>query len=750
MKNIINKVANSIGTKIILPYLLLTLAVAAFGAYIVTNLVTGSLSERFHNQLADAGRIVSERLVEYEEDRLAVLRMVARTEGVAEAVQVADTATLAGIVPQIIANSDQDAVLLLDKDGNAIFGWQRSLENSEWQPVAEANYGGLEDVRLVLDGYVDDVGDKRAFLAETPDGHMLFTVGPVALNGEPVGAVMVGTDLHRTVSDVTESALARVTLYNQEGEVIDTSLLNIDEANELLKDNPEVYNQILALLQETPEQYGVVVTGANEEVPLGEVEILNKPYQMAFGDWRLRNQSFGLFSVALPMNFIQSAATASRNMLTLVFFVATMGAFLIGLILFRRIVAPINKLVETSTAVTQGDLDQRTGIERNDELGTLARSFDTMTASLAARNRELLEQASKLESILQSIADGIIVFDTEDHIITANSAAQIILDEIKGDANVLSGQHDVNSRQNGQGARSQHMLESDPLTASNRLQIGNRVFSALDAPVKMPDGDRIGRVVVLRDITRETEVENLKDGFISSVSHELRTPLTSIKGYNDLLAVSGAQNLTDQQIKFVNVIKGNTDKLILHVEKLIDIAEIQRGTLSINRETRVFDQIVEEAVDAWEKPYADKDLSLELEIVDDNLWIDGDAVRLTWAMDNLLRNAYNYTPDGGHVVVKIYEENGRSCFSVSDDGIGISQNDQASLFNRFFRASQDENMDVPGIGLDLYIVKTIIEAHEGVVWVQSDLGVGSTFGFGLPFVETITQFGPTMVVTSEN
>ncbi len=750
MKNTINTVANSIGTKIILPYLLLTLAVAAFGAYIVTNLVTGSLSERFHNQLADAGRIVSERLVEYEEDRLTTLRMVARTEGVAEAVQTSDTATLAGIVPQIIANSNQDAVLLLDKEGNAVFGWQRTFQNPEWQPVAKENYGDLEDVRLVLDGYVDDVGDKRAFLAETPDGYMLFTVGPVALSGDQVGAVMVGTDLHRTVNDVTESALARVTLYDQDGQVIDTSLLDVEEAAALLQENPQVYDQILAILQESPEQYGVVVTGAGEEVPLGEVEILNKPYRMAFGDWRLRNQSFGLFSVALPMNFILSAATASRNMLTLVFFVATMGAFIIGLIIFRRIVDPINKLVETSTAVTQGDLDQRTGIERNDELGTLARSFDTMTASLAARNRELLEQASKLEGILQSIADGIIVFDTEDHIITANSAAQIILDEIKDDATVLSSQRETTSGQNGHGPRSQHVLESDPLTASNRLKIGNRVFSALDAPVKMPDGDRIGRVVVLRDITRETEVENLKEGFISSISHELRTPLTSIKGYNDLLAVSGAQNLTDQQMKFVNVIKGNTDKLILHVEKLIDIAEIQRGTLSVNPELRVFNQIVEEAVAAWEKPYANKDLSLELKIDDDDLWVDGDAVRLTWAMDNLLRNAHDYTREGGHVVVRIYKENGRSCFSVSDDGIGISQKDQVNLFHRFFRAPQDANLDVPGIGLDLYIVKTIIEAHEGQVWVQSDLGVGSTFGFGLPLVEAMTSFGPTMVLAGKN
>jgi signal transduction histidine kinase len=143
-------------------------------------------------------------------------------------------------------------------------------------------------------------------------------------------------------------------------------------------------------------------------------------------------------------------------------------------------------------------------------------------------------------------------------------------------------------------------------------------------------------------------------------------------------------------------------------------------------------------------------LSLELEIDDDNLWIDGDGVRLTWAIDNLLRNAHDYTPDGGHVVARIYQENGRSCFTVTDNGIGISQKDQVNLFHRFFRAPQDANLDVPGIGLDLYIVKTIVEAHEGQVWVQSDLGVGSTFGFGLPLVEAMTAFGPTMVLAGEN
>ena len=121
----LSRLATSIGTKIILPYLLLTLAVAGVGAYVLTNLVTSSMYERFHNQLLDAGRVVSESMVGYEADRLAVLRLVAGTQGVPEALAADDRTALAALVPQVVANSKTDAVELLDNKGLEVYGWQR-------------------------------------------------------------------------------------------------------------------------------------------------------------------------------------------------------------------------------------------------------------------------------------------------------------------------------------------------------------------------------------------------------------------------------------------------------------------------------------------------------------------------------------------------------------------------------------------------------------------------------------------------
>ncbi len=421
----LNMPFSSIGSKIILPYFLLTLIVAAVGAFIVVNLVTSTLQERFNNQLLDAGRVVSESMVGFEAERLAVLRQIAFTEGVAENVANPDAEALAALVPQILVNGQADAVALLDNEGNVVYGWQRRAGNPDGITFANINLAQLEDVGLVLTGFVDEVGDKRAFLMETEDGPMLFTVGPLIWNGRQAGAIMVGSDVRNMVVDLTENAIARVTLYDTNGRVIGTTLGDGGPgAAKLLQETPARYSAIINLLQTSAVPYQVVAETADTNVPLRQAEILSQDYQLAFGDWRLRNQSLGLFSVALPRNFIVTTAATSRNVLNLVFILATVAVFTVGFLVARRIVRPIDQLVQTTTAVADGDLTRRTGIQRQDEIGLLAASFDRMTERLADRNQDLVAQKSELSAILQSIADGVVVLDNNHQIVNLNPTAR--------------------------------------------------------------------------------------------------------------------------------------------------------------------------------------------------------------------------------------------------------------------------------------------------------------------------------------
>lgn len=731
----LNKLGTSIGTKIILPYLLLTLAVAGAGAFIVTNFVTGSLRERFNNQLLDAGRVVSESMVGYEQERLEILRVVANTEGVPEGLATGDRDRLATLVPQIIANSNTDAAALLNTEGIEVYGWRRVTNQPQGETSTGTDFSQLEEVRLVLDEYVDALGNKRVFLGQTPEGFMLFTVGPVYWGQELVGAVLVGSDVRKMTVGLTENAVARVTLYDRSGDVIATTLGDGQQSvAELLQGSPEQYEVVIRLLRESPEQYEVVTAVAGSQVPLRQAEILSQNYLFAYGDWRLRGRSFGLFSVALPSNFIFNAASNSRNLLSLVFSLATVAVFTIGFVVARRITSPLNRLVQVSTAVTRGNLEQRTGIRRNDEIGTLAASFDTMTEHLVERNRQLVEQASKLEAILHSIADCVIVFDMEDRIIASNPAAQKILPDLLYNY-VAASSDDLSS--NGSQENNE---ESDPLIVLDaphefqRLEIGSRVFSALPAPVETPEGDQLGRVVVLRDITREAEAEQLKDGFITSVSHELRTPLTAVKGYVDLLLMTGATNMSEQHYRQVKVISENTEQLVRHVNKLIEITEIQSSTLKLAKQQEHFSKLAAEAVVAWRERMEGKGLTLRLNVKDREMWVDGDAHRLVWAIDNLLQNAHDYTLSGDRVEVRLFRRGNEACIEVSDTGIGISTADQAHLFTRFFRVQDQRAFNVHGMGLGLFIVRSVVELHDGRVWAKSEFGVGSTFGFALPLL----------------
>ncbi|MBX3059557.1 MAG: HAMP domain-containing protein [Anaerolineae bacterium] len=718
-----SRLFSGIGSKIIFPYLLLTLIVAGIGAFIVVNLVTGTLQERFNNQLLDAGRVVAESMVGYEADRLAVLRQIAFTEGVAESVAADDRQMLTEIVPPIMANSPADATVLLDNNGRELFSWQRF--NSTPDPSLQADFSQIPDVQLALAGYADEFGDKRAFLAETNSGPMLFTVGPVFLDEEQVGAVLVGADVRKLVIALTQIAVARVTLYDQNGQVIATTLGDgRDNIADLLQEPPAQYATVRQLLQETPGQYQVVSENAALQVPLRQLEILNQHYQLAFGDWRLRNASYGLFSVALPRNFIVNAAATSRDLLNIVFTAATIGVILIGFLVARRIVRPLNRLVDVTTAVTEGDLNQRTGIQRKDEIGTLATTFDAMTERLDERTRQLVAQKSELTAILQSIADGVIVLDNEDNIVTSNPAAQQLLSDLSegfstGVLNEMRGGRlpDFPSAENEQ---------------MRRYEMNGRVLSASSAPVLTPEGGRMGTVMVLRDITREAEADSLKDDFITTMSHELRTPLTVVKVYADLLNRSANGHLPEQQHLYLEKILKAGSELEQHIQKMISISEIQAGTLNLKRENFSFTALVNQITHRWQPPMAQKGIHFSVEQPAHELTIHGDSDRLQWAIDNLVENALNYTPAGNSVRLEVYERGNAVCLDVIDSGVGIASADQRYIFERFFRAKNEQNFSERGIGLGLFITKELLTLHGGQISVSSKPGAGSTFHCELP------------------
>ncbi len=738
-QNVLNRLWTSIGTKIVLPYVLLTIIVAGVGAFIIVRFVTGSLQERFVNQLLDAGRITSESMVDYEAERLQILRTVIGTEGVDESLAADNRDALAARVPQIIANSNVDAVELINQQGQAVYGWQRPPRQTgnSGEERSGADFSQLPEIRRVLDGFVDVFGEKRVMLSQTPYGPMLFTLGPVYFEDRVIGVALVGTYITEMVDGLANTSAASVTLYDQQGNTIETTLGRGQQTvTEILQEPTDQYETVLSLLAESPAQYPVIVTNAETEVPLRQVKILGQDYTLAYGDWRVRGQSIGFFSVALPNNFIVTTASTSRTLLSTIFFLVTLGVLVIGFVLAQWIITPLRRLVQSSTLIAQGDLSQRTGIRRNDEIGNLASSFDIMTDHLEERTHQLIEQASKLEAILNSTLDGMIVLDPQNVVITANPVARQILAEISDDflLNILRDR-------SPSPIFHRNMSDDHPpnqIQQSHRYQVGDRVFSALVAPVVTPEDQELGTVIALRDVTREAEAEQLKDGFITSISHDLRTPLTSLKGYSEILLYMANDNLNDKQQQFMQIINDNANQLIEHVNEIIDISELQAGTLRLEKGEVALEMVVEQVVNQWCAAMEEKGLSLKVTLPPESLLVVGDASRLQWAINNLVKNAHDYTLSGGHVEIDLFRTGDMARLDVRDTGIGIHSTDHPYLFTRFFRANNDLMYNVAGVGLGLFITRSLIELHEGKVWAESKLNEGSLFSLSLPILEKQT------------
>ncbi|MBN1219675.1 MAG: HAMP domain-containing protein [Anaerolineae bacterium] len=734
--------SSSIRNRIIIPYALLTLVLAAFGTFVVTQLVAGSVEERFRNQLLDSGRIVSDEIVHREELRLEVERAVANTIGVSQALIDRDFEQLDRLVSPLIANNKNiDSVLLVDTQGKEVLRLQRQFavpgSPAQTDRGSGADFFNWWAVANVLS---DPEGDlKEVQIAQDPNSNelIIYTIGPIRTAEGTVGAVLVGTYLKHEVELIRELALADVTLFNEQGQVVMTTLvLDRVEAAEVFQDfTPDLFQKIVKLGKDVTllDDIEGVTEGTGQDV-----ETRGKNYRLAYAPFMLRNRVYGVYSVALPTNFITDTNNTSRLWLSFIFTGGVIAVLVIGYLISQRITGPVVRLAHTAQDIAKGNLDQRTGLKQDDEIGILASTFDEMTAELQKKTAALREEASKLTAILNSIADGVIVQDLEGNIITTNPAAEEILAAIGGNLIHPQSQEEIgeasSEQSEGQSAQLLTRLTGLEFHESRRFEMERRVLSALSAPVVTLDGEQLGSVVVLRDITREVEAERLKDDFITSMSHELRTPPTAIKGYNDLLKMLTADKLTERELSFIDAIDQNVTDLLNIIQQMLDLSQIDAGTLGIDQERENLIDIIETEAGQWSAQMEEKELRLRVHLPNTPIWIEGDEERLGQVMHNILSNAYNYTRPGGTVEIWLKQDNGNVRVDVKDTGVGISEEDQRFLFTRFFRAIHEEStFEVSGAGLGLYMSRAIIEAHGGKMWLEeSQLHQGSTFSFTLP------------------
>ncbi|MEM8806739.1 MAG: response regulator [Cyanobacteria bacterium P01_G01_bin.38] len=456
---------------------------------------------------------------------------------------------------------------------------------------------------------------------------------------------------------------------------------------------------------------------------------------------------------------VQTAARLRIRVIGLSIALSLIVASLLAWLISRAINHPLKAVEETALQVTRDkNFNLRAAVVSGDEVGTLATTLNqliewvgTHTHALTLAQQDLEEQTQELNAIIDNLGDGLLVIDPKGCITRSNPALRKLFSL---NDTALGGQSvEGIFEQRITDLVTQNQTAPETSLSAELALPENRVGQALVTAI-IPDAATVvesdqvqsaGSVVLIRDITAEKEVDQMKTDFISTVSHELRTPLTSVLGFAKLIqkkledtvlpTVKAENRKTERAVRQVrenlNIIVSEGERLTSLINDVLDIAKIEAGKIEWNMQPIAISNIIERAIAATSVLAQNSGLEITCDIDPDLPEIIGDRDRLIQVVINLLSNAIKFT-DQGTVICRAQRQASDITISVIDTGVGLATDDLEKVFEKFKQVGEVMTDKPKGTGLGLPICKQIIEHHGGRIWAESTLGEGSTFSFTLP------------------
>ena len=376
----------------------------------------------------------------------------------------------------------------------------------------------------------------------------------------------------------------------------------------------------------------------------------------------------------------------------------------------------------------------------------LCDAFNRMSNRLSKYNEQTMEsitlERNKLEAVLMSIANGVVVCDNHDTVVLINEQGKKLLEVT--DEDILNSKIQQYCDTNGELCFKEKIelfkdtplddMENSPL--SFNIEVAQTVIKSVISPMFSRNGEYVGYIIVLIDVTKEVEMEQLRSNFISNVSHELRTPVTVLRSYIDTLYNYGNDFDFNTQKEFIGVMNQEIIRLNTMVNDILDFSRYESQNLKPVKSLENIVDIINDCVEQVKILAEEHNLVFSIMIEPDLPQVMLNKECITRALTNIISNAIKYSPDGKRIKIRAERSrvNDYLEVSVEDQGPGIAEEYQSKVFDRFFRVENDTHT-VKGTGLGLHLVKIAIEKHHnGQVFVQSKLGEGATFGFRIPFV----------------
>ena len=402
----------------------------------------------------------------------------------------------------------------------------------------------------------------------------------------------------------------------------------------------------------------------------------------------------------------------------------------------------INLLCYGLKHISDGHFGTKIKLEGRKETKELIDIFNNLSTKLKNYEEQnvgsILLERNKLEAVLMSIVNGVVVCNNEDEIVLINLAAEKML-SVSGE-NVKGVQIQCYSDTQGEHCFRDKIEEfkDTPLDTILKnppeftVEIDKKIIKCTISPMFMQNDDYVGYIIVMLDVTKETEVNNLKNQFISNVSHELRTPVTVLRTYIDTLYTMGDELDEETRKEFTETANKEVTRLHRMVNDILDVSRLESPDVEIEKEMADITPVLTDTITSMQVLADEKNVKINLEKPDGETVLPINVANMERVFNNLLSNAIKYSPEGSSIEVVLKKEGEYADISVTDHGCGIEEENLPKLFERFYRVENSVHT-VKGTGLGLYLVKTTVEKHQhGQVYVKSKVGEGSTFGIKLP------------------
>jgi len=372
-------------------------------------------------------------------------------------------------------------------------------------------------------------------------------------------------------------------------------------------------------------------------------------------------------------------------------------------------------------------------VQLQDEL----RQKTALAEAIEKQAKIISDEKERIDNIVHNMTDGLVVVDPQGKILMVNPAAEALLgvstqDIGKQIKDVVKDEHLLALVKNLHTQKKEVIAKDVELFSPNESTM--RVLRASSAVVEDQNGKTVGMVAILNDITKQKEVERLKSDFVAKVSHEIRTPLIAMEKSLSLILSKTTGPLSEEQDKFLAITDRNLKRLSALINDLLDLSKLEAGKVTLVREPVVIEKVIEEPILVFRNWAETKSIKIDKKIQEGLPQANIDANKIIQVINNLLGNAIKFTPDNGTITVEAVLRGDKEIeISVTDTGIGISEEELPKVFHKFYQVSGNLQTEIRGTGIGLAIAKEIVELHGGRIWVESQVGKGTRFIFTLPF-----------------